>query len=131
MQYERSGSERIIIRPRINGRANPNIDDLGGPENWQNHYIYESLTESDRNRLEAGNRVSPILQTYSLTDQQRELLESENFLRLEVRDGGDGNRRIEVYLGDDKVIDSFEYQVEDHDNPMTISGFRVWEVSGS
>ncbi len=81
--------------------------------------------------MEAGNRVSPILQTYSLTDQQRELLESENFLRLEVRDGGDGNRRIEVYLGDDKVIDSFEYQVEDHDNPMTISGFRVWEVSGS
>jgi prepilin-type N-terminal cleavage/methylation domain-containing protein len=130
LQYERSNGGRIIIRPRINGRENPNIADLGGSENWESHHIYQHLTEQERSTLEEGNRVSPILFNYSLNNAQKELLESGNDLKLKVRDAANGKRKIDVYLGNDQVIESFEYNIADPNNPMTTSGYRVWFNNG-
>lgn len=126
LQYERTSSGgRIIIRPRINGRENPTIEDFGGASNFENHYLYNALSESERQGLYNGNRVSPILYTYTLNDNQINKLEAGNQLLLEVRDSDD-RRRLNVYLGDERVINNFEYSVEDMNQPMKTSGLRVW-----
>ncbi|OPL10621.1 MAG: hypothetical protein AVO34_10535 [Firmicutes bacterium ML8_F2] len=136
LQYERSNGGRIIIRPRINGIENPNINDLGGPTEWTNHFIYTLLTEKERLILlekdanDRPKRVSPILFEYKLNNAQKLLLEDENTLKLKVIDTESGTRKIDVILTDDKVIDGFEYNVADKDNPMTTSGNRVWFNNG-
>ena len=127
LQYERTsgGGGRIIIRPHINGRENPTINDFG-PE-FESHYLYDALTLNERNRLLDGNRVSPILITYNLNSNQIERLEEPNHLLLEVRNSNNENKRvISVYLNGVRVIDSFEYSVLDINQPMTTSGLRVW-----
>lgn len=129
VQFERSGSGRIIIRPRVNGNERFNLNDLG-VENLQDHYLFDNLSEDDRARLSAGENTPPILHTYSFTPQQREMMEQGNNMRLEVRDGEDGKRVLDVYLGEEKVIDNFLYNVADPDNPIETSGLRVWNNAG-
>lgn len=130
LQYERGSGGRIIIRPRVNGRENPNITDLGGLDNWENHYLYPSLTSQERTQLLEGKRVSPILGNYRLNDSQKEQLETGNTLKLNVTDSDDGRRKIDVYLGEDKVIDGLKYNAVDADAPMETSGYRVWNNGG-
>jgi len=130
LQYERGSGGRIIIRPRINGRENPNIDDLGGIDNWESHYLYQSLTAQERSQLLEGKRVSPILYNYRLSDSQKAQLEAGNTLKLNVADSDSGRRKVDVYLGDDKVIDGLEYNAVDADTPMETSGYRVWNNGG-
>jgi prepilin-type N-terminal cleavage/methylation domain-containing protein len=140
LQYERIvGREnktiggQIIIRPRLNGNERFNIAALGGSDEWKNHWLYNSLSTSDQDKLQAGDSITPIIHTYILNTDQYGALEKENTLQLKVKDSAkQGIRELEVTLGNEKVIkgSDFEYQVADHNNPMTTSGNRVWFDKG-
>lgn len=123
LQYERAGGGRIIIRPRIDGNENlsnhrESID--------ENHYLWESIPQTERDRFLAGEISSPVLHRHPLSDAQKALLEEGHTLRAEVRDADDGQRRVEVFLGGEWLFDK-TYRVADPDNPITTTGLRVWQ----
>jgi hypothetical protein len=135
LQYERrvdgnnqTTGGQIIIRPRINGSERINIEVLGGIDNWEKHWLYESLSANHRKELLEKKTISPVIHTYILNAKQFETLEAESTLHLKAKDSDSvGKRVLEVSLQGQKVIGGFEYKVADNNNPINTSGFRVWE----